>query len=480
MRHYRKVQKRMQRIEAPSAAAVASSANLAPPLLSFLAPPGSELDVESLLVRPPPFTPLANEAPTSVTPSPALSLFFDRANVPPTPSPARQRNAGYAKRHRQNKAAGTARTLCTPAEKAALLARPYGELSNKEKDLVRYYRKAQKRMQHIEAPSAAATVAAVASSAYLAPLLFPFLAPPSGSGLDLESLLNRPSPSTPLAKEAPTSVTRSPALSLLFDRANVPLTRSPAAAIAAPFPALVVPASALSTSVASIPDTITLATMSASKSLPVIPRKRASENKSRLHPNMKRREVAKGIKLLDVSVDSEETENHSQYRGLLAFNAQRMAQADALLKEADTNLTDALLTMPMEWAQAIRQRVAAFDRMKLAPVGKRRVRANVVRWARTMMAQERCTGTEPTQEGGGLPLHAPTCRGTFQLSPAMLNSSIVEFAHWRAWKRSQNKGTTLRLFNAASEWDEEDFKVLVQSHGRFLHIDCHALEYKLL
>jgi hypothetical protein len=107
--------------------------------------------------------------------------------------------------------------------------------------------------------------------------------------------------------------------------------------------------------------------------------------------------------------------------------------------------------MPLDWAQAIRRRVAAFDRMKMAPVGKRRVRANVVRRARTMMAQERCTGTEPTHVGG-LPLHASTCDGKFQLSPAMLNSAIVEFAHWRAWKRSHHKGTTLRLFNAASEW----------------------------
>src|SRR5262249_32369511 len=67
---------------------------------------------------------------------------------------------------RERKKAGEHRHR-TPAERAALLARPYAELSDKEKELVRYYRKAEKKKQVASAVSqgVAAHVTAAAAPA---------------------------------------------------------------------------------------------------------------------------------------------------------------------------------------------------------------------------------------------------------------------------------------------------------------------------
>jgi hypothetical protein len=90
-----------------------------------------------------------------------LTVPMQRANSPTT----RARNAASSKQYRARKKAGTAGHQRSAAEKAALLARPYSELSDKEKELVRYYRKAAKREAQ-RAAAAAGAAAAPPSSAH--------------------------------------------------------------------------------------------------------------------------------------------------------------------------------------------------------------------------------------------------------------------------------------------------------------------------
>ncbi len=79
--------------------------------------------------------------------------------LPPMSSPAEKlRNAARARLYRQRKKHTTPRKPRTQEEQAALLARPYAELNDREKECVRYYRKQQRKKEAQHAAQQAALV----------------------------------------------------------------------------------------------------------------------------------------------------------------------------------------------------------------------------------------------------------------------------------------------------------------------------------
>jgi hypothetical protein len=222
----------------------------------------------------------------------------------------RARNAGYAKRHRANKREGTARRQRTASDKAALLSRPYGELSDKEKECVRYYRKQTKKQQQ-QVQTAAPVVLLVppptrspspAAQRSVSPRPFLSLPPAAAitapivvkqdslllSTLDLEEIMGRPLSPPPAAVDvhAETTSTSDPVFDVPIHPSHV-LSPSPIAVSSSP---VATSSDSPCTSAAAA-----AAMSSCSKLRQSIIKKR--KNLSVLNPNVKRREISKGIKI---------------------------------------------------------------------------------------------------------------------------------------------------------------------------------------
>ena len=89
---------------------------------------------------------------------------LELATTSTSPQSTSRRNAAYSKTYRQKRKQGAPpRHISTRDEQAALLTRPYNELSDKEKQRVRSYRHRDKKRQQQHQPSHNTVLTAIPS-----------------------------------------------------------------------------------------------------------------------------------------------------------------------------------------------------------------------------------------------------------------------------------------------------------------------------
>lgn len=374
-------------------------------------------------------------------------------------------NVAAARKYRQRKRAGEpTRARRTAAELAALEAKPLEQRTAEEKEAVRNHRKELKRKEKRNAAPASIAPPPPTRSpsppALQLPPLPPFVAPSSSDEQlhtqDLEDILGRMlSPSPPAAVAASPSPPAHPPPSSVSQVFNTPYDPfPPSLPSASPPPA----AAAASTSAAAAS-----AMSSASKLRSSILKKRASM--SVLNPNMKRREVSKGIKIGKQDIEGEGAEQEEEKE------EQEEAKEKQEVNGRPENEHD-------EWTQAVAIRLDSFLDRASGTAGKTfgqmphsiitaRIRTNIPAWAAAVRKQGRCIGVDDK--------HAPGCVDNF--TPATwLGRKVIEFAHWPRFARHGDFQQTLgyRLRNDTVE----EFAITL-SKGRFLSAACHGLETTL-
>ena len=356
----------------------------------------------------------------------------------------RHHHAEICRQSRARRASGGGHSIRTAAEKAALLSRSIEELSYKEKECVRYYKRQERKKQNIATlniappPSAVAPLSAYSPSPSLSAEADP--APPSFHPPPVSDMPPLHEDIVPLNTQDLNDI-----LGYTYHSPSpvIPPSISPSPCVPLPCPSS--PPPPVVTTMASY--STAAAMCSASK----LRQSRKRKNMSILNPNEKRREPLTGVKIGTQYREDQDEENEDE-----ADKENEEQQWETLIKERSEHML-------------ARYKVSHAKDHVTDEYHRARITANVRLWVNTAR-NKGCTGTE---DGG---LHAPGgCPGPFTPSSFI---DHTQFAHWKKYKRSEGNKRD-KVYNMIMDSSTAKFAKCMtgpEAHGRVLWVQCHHAE----